>query len=68
MIEDLSDDARASEFFGHRTIVSRSTTHIVDITLEDLMLSDIVSAEDQDAADLWVLAVLGKADEVALED
>ena len=52
MIEDLSDDARASEFFGHRAIVSRSTTHIVDITLEDLMLGDIVSAEDQDAADL----------------
>ena len=47
MIEDLSDDAGAIEFFGHRAIVS---------------------AEDQDAADLSVLAVLGKADEVALED
>ena len=52
MIEDLSDDAGAIEFFGHRAIVSRSTTHIV-------------SAEDQDAADL---SVPGKADEVALED
>ena len=41
-IEELSPDARALEILGRRAIVSRTSTHFRDTTLDDLEVDDLV--------------------------